>query len=174
MKTKNLPLLIGIALPLIFIIIVAFVIFTPSFFIKPEHNFIYTTENSYYSYNQQYDNSFRVEDNRIVLEKRIVPQNVISKGEMPLLYIYDVKANSIRQISFEDAKDLVVDIGPSSPDGYTVSYEYGHSGIFELFGSDNNNRGYFMSKGSGKKRLPGLTDDRYYGSNAFTLIGWVK
>ena len=174
MKTKNLPLLIGIALPLVFIIIVAFVVFSPSFFIKPQYNFIYVAENSNYVYNQQYSNTYKVEDNHITLEKRLLPENVTSKGEAPTLYLYDVKTNSSRQISFEEAKSLFIDVGPSSLDGYTVSYEYGHSGIFELFGSDGNNRGYFISKGNGKKKLSGLTNDYYYGSNGFSLIGWIR
>jgi hypothetical protein len=56
-----------------------------------------------------------------------------------------------------------------------VTYEYGHDGIFELFGSRNDNDGYFISKGNGKKKINGLSSDQYsrYG-RWFNLIGWIK
>ena len=39
-KLKNIPLLIGIALPIIFIFAISVIIFTPSLFIKPQYNFL--------------------------------------------------------------------------------------------------------------------------------------
>ena len=58
--------------------------------------------------------------------------------------------------------------------GYTVAYDYSHDGIFELFGSNSNNNGLFISKGTGKKKLGGLAGNRYWHSSNFKLIGWVK
>jgi hypothetical protein len=174
MKTKNLPLIIGISLPVIFIIIISVVIFTPSLFIKPQHNFIYTTEDTYYG-NEKYAKTYEIKDSKIVLVPSTVQENQMLQKDAPTLYLYDVKTDSSHQISLEEAQKYTVDPGPSSPDGYTVTYEYGHDGIFELFGSRNDNDGYFISKGNGKKKINGLSSDQYsrYG-RWFNLIGWIK
>lgn len=174
MKTKHLPLIIGISLPLVFILIISLVIFTPSLFVKPQHNFIYTSENSYYEYNQHFKNTYVVKNNKIAMESVPPRLNYTQTKEAPTLYLYDVISDSSHQITFEEAKKYTVDPGPSAPDGYTVAYQYGHDGIFELFGSSSDNNGYFISKGDGKKKLNGLTGDRYRSSGDFKLIGWIK
>ncbi len=178
MKSKHLPLIIGVALPVLFIIIISLVIFTPSLSVKPQHNFIYTTENpAYYSYNETYKNTYRVEGEKIVQVPIVYPAEnprLQDVKDAATLYLYDVKANTSHQITLEEAAKYVVDPGPSSPDGYSVEYTYGHDGIFEIFGSNNSNDGYFISNGKGKKRLGGITNYRYYGSGNFRLIAWIK
>jgi hypothetical protein len=173
MKTKHLPLAIGIALPVVFIAIISVAIFLPTLFIKPEHNFIYTLEDTSW-YNQNYEHSYKVEGDRIVIEPIISRNsNVVQKGS-PGLFLYDVKNNTSERITLEEAQRYNVSPGPSSPDGYTVGYEYGHAGIFELFGDSDSQRGYFISSGSAKKKLTGLGADRYTYQTGFRLIGWVK
>lgn len=175
MNRRNLPLIIGIALPLVFIAIISVVLFGPSLFINPQHDFLYTGETNYYG-SQQYRNTYAVENGRISLFPQELGPNVkpeIQK-DMPTLYLYDIESNSSHVIDYEDAKRLHLDPGPSSPDGYSIQYEYGHSGIFELFGSNSDNDGYFISRGSGKKKLNGLPGGRYSYGKDFKLIGWVK
>jgi hypothetical protein len=186
MKTNNLPIFVGIALPLVFIVIISVVVFLPSFFVKPQHDFVYTTSDQsygYYDYDQGYKNTYRVENGKIVLEPvqvRIDPSlkkdSIVYKGDMPPLYRYEVKTNTSREISFKDAENLSLDLGPSSPDGYSVGYEYGNDGIFEIFGSNSNSDGLFISKGNAKKRLNGLVnnDGYYWYRGNFKLIGWIK
>ncbi len=184
MKIKNLPLIVGIALPVLFILIVSIVIFAPSFFINPQYNFVYTYQNNYYQDGQIYKNNYKVEDGHIVLDPNILAavNNALNnsttvkyQADAPNLYLYDVKTNSSHQISFDDAKKLSVDPGPSSPDGYTVSYEYSNNGIFDVFGSNNNNGdGYFISKGDGRKKLGNLVDFDGWNRGSFRLIGWIK
>ncbi|MEI8337586.1 MAG: hypothetical protein WCF92_00385 [bacterium] len=181
MKNKHLPLIIGISLPIVFIIIISAVIFIPSISIRPQYNFIYTSGNNQYQYNQIYSNTYSVENNQLVLQT--VPVQIEQKNnpnikviEDSILYLYDVKNNTSHQITFDEAKKYIVDAGPSSPDGYTVKYEYNNSGIFDLFGgSQNNGSGLFIEKDNGKKALTGMTNNNqysYYGD--FKLIGWIK
>ncbi|KND49130.1 MAG: hypothetical protein AB198_02570 [Parcubacteria bacterium C7867-003] len=173
--TKNWPLLIGIALPIIFILIISLVIFTPNLSIKPAHNFLYSNESPYYYYNDGYSNTFSVSNGKLVTTPVPAVNGVKYKGDYPPIYLYDVKNNSTHQISVEEARNFYLDPGPSSPDGYTVEYKYSNSGIFELFGSGSRENGYVISKGNGVKRLNGLNStDRYYSSGNFKLIGWVK
>ncbi len=172
---KNLPLIIGIALPLVFVLIISLVIFLPSLSVKPQYNFIYTT-NDYYSYNQAYKNTFAIENNHIVLQPVSIRAGETYVGTMPTLYLYDVKANNSHQISFDEAKNLTLDAGPSSPDGYTIKYQYNNEGIFELFGSNgNNDRGYFVTKNNGAKKLTGFpATDYYWSDGSLKFIGWIK
>jgi hypothetical protein len=179
MKNKNLPLVVGIALPLVFILIISVVIFAPSFFITPHYNFLYSVDENYYAYGPSgYQNGYIVTGDHLNLEaypvvKNGVPQ--VYRGEKPPLYLYDVKTDSSHQVSFDDAKNYTVDPGPSSPDGYTVKYEYSNEGIFGLFGSSGNNYGYFVEKDNGKKKLNGIAaTDRYSYQGNFKFIGWVK
>ncbi len=183
MKNKNLPLIVGIALPIVFIIIISVVIFLPSFFIKPQYNFIYALDNNYYAYNQSYKNTFGVENGKIVSVPISAPLNLPRRevvnylGDYPKIYLYNVKNGTSHEIGFAEAEKLSLDAGPSSPDGYSISYEYGNYGFFDLIGGNNNSNGYFIYKGNAKKRLLGFVDDnsRYYGSNSnFKIIGWIK
>lgn len=188
MKTNNLPLIVGISLPLVFIVIISIVVFLPSFFVKPQHDFIYTDSDpyqnyGYYGYDQGYKNTYGVENGKIILEPvpvKIDPslkkEFIVYKGEMPTLYRYDVKTNTSHEISLKEAQSLSLDPGPSSPDGYTVSFENRNDGIFEIFGSNNSTSGLFISKGNAKKRLDGLVynNQYYWYQGNFKLIGWIK
>ncbi|MEK7095495.1 MAG: hypothetical protein AAB917_02440 [Patescibacteria group bacterium] len=177
---KNLPLVIGIVLPIIFIIIISLVIFLPKASLKPLHNFIYSAETPYYSYNNgPYKNTYKIESGRLITQALpINPEynkNIVFKADNPPLYLYDVKNESAHEITLEEAQRYILDPGPSSPDGYSVGYSYGHDGIFEIFGSDGNDNGYYVSKGNAKRKLPGLTNGtRYSYDGNFKLIGWVK
>ncbi|MDB5204776.1 MAG: hypothetical protein JWP09_804 [Candidatus Taylorbacteria bacterium] len=177
MKTKHLPLIIGISLPVIFIIIISVVVFTPSLYIKPQHNFLYSTDDNNYGYSATYKNTYIAENNQLSIHALPVQLNgnYAYKEDSPTLYLYDVKTNSSHQITFDEAKKYTIDSGPSSQDGYTVKYEYNNDGIFGLFGSGHDGSGYFIEKGNGRRELTGLTSsDRYYYQGNFNLIGWIK
>lgn len=169
---KNLPLIVGLTLPILLVIIMALVIFIPSININPQHNFIYSNEHPFYV--NLYQNTYKVEDDKILPEPLPRQPGVDKTKPYPVLYIYDVKDDTSHQISLEEAQKYAIDPGPSSPDGYTVDYQYSHDGIFEIFGSNNNSSGYFIVKDSGKKKLSGINRDSYSYSGDFKFIGWIK
>ena len=178
MKAKNIPILIGIALPFLFIIIIAAMVYLPSISVKPQYNFLYTSSETRVRFDGEMSiYSYGVREGKLVTKQnpKRYPEQVLL-DEKPTLYVYDVKANASREISFDEAQKLSLDAGPTSPDGYTVTYKYGHNGIFELFGSDTNKNGYFITKGNGAKKLTGFGNlGRYWGyEGAFEIIGWIK
>lgn len=187
MNTKHIPLIAAIALPILFIIVLALTISLPSSRIKPEFDFVYVdvTEryNDPYYVDVQYKNRYVVTDGKITLSpiklapspyKDISLSYEIEIVEAPTLYFYDVEENTSREISLEEAQKLSVDAGPASPDGYQIKFEYGNDGIFELFGS-NDRTGYFITKGNGKKSLSGFDSSYgYYSSDDIELVGWIK
>lgn len=197
MIKKHLPLIVAIALPIIFIGILALVIAVPSMRISPQHDFIYIDKQELNSKSMAYPyvptyykNVYEIEEGKLVLKplgiqpdgirvmpdgSRIypVPGEQVEYIDAPKLYYYSVDENTSREISFADAQGLSLVPGPSSPDGYNVSYEYNSDGIFELFGSDSNS-GYVITKGTGRKTLTGMPSDQNYYGGSFTLIGWVN
>src|SRR3989344_2326446 len=127
---KNLPLIIGIALPFIFIIIIAAVVYLPNAFINPEHDFIYTAGDGYYYEhgNVVYKNVISLENGKIILQPVVLSTtnnntNRVIKDHPPI-YRYDVKNSSAREITLAEAQQLGLDPGPTAPDGYSISYKY--------------------------------------------------
>jgi hypothetical protein len=176
MKKQHLPLIVGIALPIVFIIIMALVIYLPNISITPAYNFIYSDESGYdYGYSQ-YQWSYSVQNKKIVVSENIIKNsNIAYKADYPKLYLYDVHNNTSHEISIDEASKYAVDPGPSSPDGYTIKYEYSNNGIFDLFGSSYGDSGYYIEHENGKKRLAGVqSTDRYSSPYYFKLIGWVQ
>lgn len=171
MNTKNVPLIIAVALPVIFIVIVALFVYIPKANLSPKYNFIYTSRD--YTFYGAYKNDFAIVNGKITLKPNPEVIDAKNMSDMPTLYVYNVTDDTSRTITFAEAKELMLDPGPSSPDGYTVEYDYGHDGIFEIFGSNGNNRGAFISKGGAKKKVMIGSADRYY-SDSFRLLGWIK
>lgn len=176
MNNKNLPLIVAVVLPLVFIGILSLVVFLPVTSIKPQYNFLYSGKSGFYDGGYYgYKNTYGVKNGMIELEHTSweIDKKNDNRKDAPDLFLYDVKNDSSREITFEEAKKFQLDPGPSSPDGYNVGYENGHYGIFEIFGSNDSNRGYFVSKGKAKKRLSGISYDNNYFYD-FAFIGWVK
>lgn len=178
MKANNILLIVGISLPLFFIVVLSAFVFVPPLFVNPQYNFIYTANDKYYGYARRYSNSFYVKDNRIASKSVAIQLNKydrnIQREEYPTLYIYDTKNNTSKEISLTDARKLSLDSGPSSPDGYNITYNVSSSGVFELFGSSRDNNGYYISKNSGKKKLTIVNDGYNNGSQNLKVIGWIK
>jgi len=173
---KNLPLIVGIALPLLFVGILVAVVSMPPLFVNPQHDFLYTMSGSPYSYAVAYKNSYTLVDGEVTLQPVVIPPNynTATLQNAPILYRYEVKDGSAHTISLSDAQSLKLDPGPTSPDGYTVSYNYGNNGIFGLFGGNTSDNGYYISNGHSSKKLTSLTTSDYYSGANFQLIGWVE
>ncbi|MEY4440441.1 MAG: hypothetical protein RLY49_67 [Candidatus Parcubacteria bacterium] len=174
---KHIPLIIGLSLPVLFILIISAVIYLPVLSIKPQHNFLYVMQDKYARYDQVSMYKYDVENGKIVTKPNTkkFPEQVLL-NEPPKLYLYDINTSTSHEVSFADAQKFSIDPGPSSPDGYTVEYKYGHDGVFELFGSNNGSNGYYISKGNGSKKLKGISNfDGYWGyDEEFQIIGWIK
>jgi hypothetical protein len=173
MNPRYIPLIIAIALPLVFLIALTIAIYLPKAGIKPQYDFIYTSESpAWNSITYRYD----INNGKIAPQIEI-PDDVADLGEYseptyPTLYRYNVADDTAKVITLEEAQQLRLEAGPSSPDGYTVTYNYGHNGIFELFGSSNSNSGYFITKGAAQKKLPGIVSTDYW-RGAIEVEGWV-
>lgn len=175
MNLRYIPVVIAIALPFLFLAALSVVIYLPNIGIKPAHDFIYTSEPA--ARFDGFTHHYEVVDNQIV-SRVVIPEDIRTDVEpflnpvYPTLYRYDIETNTAKVITLEEAQALSIEPGPSSPDGYTVTFEYSHNGIFELFGSGGPDNGYIIMKGNGKKALPGITMHDYW-RGSVEVIGWV-
>jgi len=189
---KNLPIIVALTLPLFMILFVAGSVYLPGLFTKsPKYNFVYSLNIDnrylYHDYGSTvFKNSYVITDGKltkvpIILQGEITPeqakiQRVVE--DAPPLYIYDVASNVAKKISFELARGLSIDDGPTSPDGFYLTYSSSNNGIFDLFGSSNNHRGWVLTRGAKSVKVRSLDindyNGYYYGYNNIKLIGWIK
>ena len=180
MNKEKLPIIVGLALPIFFIVFVAVWISFRTSSVQPEHSFIYSIsdETSPAKYGVRFENNYVIENDRIALQPVTFSKDQILNYEVRKamdLYLYDVKNSTNRKISLDEAQKYMIDDSNSSADGYRVAFEYGNSGIFEIFGNNNENSGYFITKidGGAKKKL-NITRTNDYWNNGFRFIGWIK
>lgn len=173
---KNLPIIIGISLPIIVVIVILIFASLPNMSIKPEHDFIFSAKED--RYNTLYENSYEIDGSKIVLSSNNLDTdtgNFSNKKivEAPTLYMYSPVDEYLKEITLEEAERFLLDNGPMSPDGYSVDFSYrsNYNLANEIFGGSNRNYGAFIVKGDRAKGyyLPGLSAYSYEKQ----FIGWI-
>ncbi|PIR85546.1 hypothetical protein COU15_00420 [Candidatus Kaiserbacteria bacterium CG10_big_fil_rev_8_21_14_0_10_45_20] len=172
MKKETFSLMIGIAVPLVFVLIVIISSLLPSLLVKPQHDFVFSVNNDGY-YGVCFENEFAIVDGRLSSVPNTVKcrQGATMQANPPLYY-YSVEADTVKKISLADVADTAFVAGPSSPDGYTVTFEYGNYS-FGIFGGGGGTEGYFIGNQKGKKRLEGISAITRYNSD-IQVVGWVQ
>lgn len=176
MKKSILPLILGIGIPVFFVIIIVLMALLPSLSIKPQHDFLFFVDEHKTSggYALCFENRFTVSNNQINLIPNVSPcpdRAMTQAREYPDIYYYNIKNGTVTIITLKEAEMYRLIPGPSSPDGYTVSYEYSNYS-FGLFGGGGNNSGYMIGNAQAKKSLPGIEATARYGRD-IQIIGWV-
>lgn len=172
---KNLPVVIGIALPLVVIAVLAVAVSVPSLLTDPEHDFLFTNEG--YDYNRVYRFTYEVLDGRIAAQPVSLHLGEYDRSiieDRPTIFRYSAKEGTVHEVSFAEAETLVLDPGPSSPDGYIVEYGYNRGGGLFLFYDSGDSSGYYIAKGGARKKIPAIPSQGGYGNGQLKFIGWVK
>jgi hypothetical protein len=166
---KNATLIIGISIPILMIIFVAVSIYLPGLFVKPKFNFVYVTGNDYYYYSQY---QYAVQNGKIVENEIKKPENRSYEPAREVrLYMHDVAANTNREITFEEARNMNLDSNIKSPDGFEI-ITGSHSGGFLFSGGSDYDTRYLTGNNISKKLDLRLVGSSYY--NNFRFIGWIK
>lgn len=172
---KNLPLLAALAIPLLMILGVAVAVYLPGLGKKPAYNFLYLsgTGVTYPGYANFY---FSVENSRLV--KQAAPPD----ASLPLyyknqvrderLFVYDVKSDTSKEVSFVEAKEYVLDSANQSPDGYEVG-RGGYSGGFLFFDGRSDYEHWYL-RGHNRSRQLSLKLVGINNYDNFRFLGWVK
>lgn len=179
---RSAPLIIGLGLPVLFILAIPLVIYWPRFTTSPRYDFVYRYQTHYYF--DCLDVNYSVK-NAEVQRTEIRPTSTTSnctvaesiaeqEKKYPLvdqLYVYHVKTDTIEPIAFADAKKLKLDGNMIASDGYSVEHPDLYRSIFtDIFGGNDRNydRLYFVKNGSAVRPL-NVTLSRY----SFQFIGWI-
>jgi len=164
---KNISLIVGIAIPILMIFLVAISIYLPILFAPaPRFNFLYVTHDGYVQY--------VVENGTLV--KRAVKYQEHYTPRAARLFVHNVSANEDKEVSFKEAQKLKLDDNAKSPDGYEVVYGSTEYGFFPLFfsGDQDDNVMYLKGHNTSKKlNLQSSTGGRYYSRNRH-FLGWIR
>ena len=184
---NNLPMLVGIGLPVAFVVaLFAFVALPGMFGAKPSVDFIFSTKGDPLYRNVsvcEYD----VVDGKLVREnyndyagdsvefpvepKKIEP---CTNKNSPELYQYSAATGALRTLSFEDAQKLVLDQGPTSSDGFIVRTSSQQYDIFYVLGAGENRSTIEIVKdGRARVTIDFPADEYYYYEDRFDFVGWI-
>ena len=172
MKIKdNISLIIGIAIPILMIILVAASIYLPAIFSsQPKFNFLYVTGDDYYKGKQYVVQSGKLVEREVKYQEHYPPR-------IPRLFIHHVATNESKEISFKKAQQLSLNPNLKSPDDWKVVYGNRDYGIFPLFFSGRRDYSSMYLKGhntSKKLNLQSPPDNRYYYYHRVRFLGWIR
>lgn len=166
---KNATLIIGIAIPVIMIILVAVSIYIPPLFMHPKYNFLYVSGDEY---NSEY--TYHISGGTLVKEKKERNKNDDygynrSSYREQKLFLHDTQKNESREISYEEARGLKLDTDEKSPDGFEVISSWSGGGF--LFFDGGSHRGQYLKRNSYSKKLNTQASGDYYYD--FNFLGWI-
>lgn len=183
---NNLPMLVGIGLPVAFVVaLFAFVALPGMFGAKPGVDFVFSIKDQGY-YQGFVSCEYSVRDGKVTVapvrqdyadlaEK--IPANVEVKcdeNNSPELYQYSVASKSLREISLEEAQELNLDKGPTSSDGFLVRLRREHYDIFDVVGSSENRPKLEIVKdGRARETVELPVKDFYYYEDRVDFVGWI-
>jgi len=164
---KNIPLILGLSIPILMILFVAGSIYLPGLFVQPKFDFLYATGDNYY-----YDRYYSVKNGRLIKNEVDCPEYYKVNCTEPRLYIHDIAKNESKEISFSEAQKLALDSSPRSPDGFEIDCGRRTQSIFFIFVVSNPDCSTRFIKGRNisKKLNLQLSGSHYRG---FQFLGWI-
>ena len=168
---KNVSLIVGIAIPILMIVLVAISIYVPALFAPaPRINFLYVTGDDYYQ-GQQY-----VVENGTLVKREVKYPKHYTPG-VARFFLHNTSANEDKELSFEEAQKPKLDTNVKSTDGYEVVYGNTDGGVFPFFFSGGFDYSAMYLKGhntSKKLNLQSSDDGRYYYNRNRRFLGWIR
>ena len=175
------PIFLILGVPLLFLVVVGLIGYTPSLFVHPKHNFLYFAMDNYYGNENP---NYSIENAQLKYYQNptslpplsgINPETAADRRIRELqsmrLYIFDVSDWKSLPISYEDAQKFRYDSASVSPDGYFIERSESAGGFFPFFFNDSSSAGFIIKKGIGSRSLP-ISIERY-SYRGPGLIGWV-
>jgi hypothetical protein len=182
---ENLVLVIGLALPVLLIVLFFVAAVIPKAMgTPPQYEMLFTTMKYEYENSPDYLLDFVVKDQHLMVKAKKNDDKGKNFNSKKLM-AYHGKTETAREITIDASKFLVgevvleetknfsIDTSPVSPDGFTLEGpNYNSSGLVgDLFGGGNRNSGYRIKKGSIGYKVPNPQPDYYY--NQVQFIGWL-
>lgn len=172
MKKNNIPLILGMLIPVFMIIFVAVSIYLPALFTQPKYDFLYAAGGDYYLLN-----SYAVQNSKLIKNEVNYPANYLNSSGLPKaepkLYVYDMAKNVSREVSFEEAQRLKLNSENISPDGFEVVSGTEDFSIFSIFFSRGDFYGAKYIRGHGISKRLNLHKENDYWYHNIRFIGWL-
>lgn len=183
-KASTISLIVGLAIPVVMVILIALAVLLPGKSLNPTTDFVYVI-GSYPTYTTREGNTITqheiivrdgtIEDAAQIYETdAIYPPYPYEKESIPRFFIHNTLENSNKEISIEEAKKLRILPEQTSPDGFTVSFGRQSYGVFPFFyneGNSDTQRAYLSDKKASKEIQ--LISDTSANIYSFQLVGWV-
>ncbi|PIT92218.1 MAG: hypothetical protein COU08_03510 [Candidatus Harrisonbacteria bacterium CG10_big_fil_rev_8_21_14_0_10_42_17] len=170
---KNIPLMIGIAIPLLMVVFVALAIYLPGATLEPQFDFLYYTGGNF-----GFD-GFRLEQGHVAFFEAEVSED--QKPFLPRypeqelkLYRHNVLTDTSVVLTLEEAQLLTLDSNPISPDGFRLTQGRGGDGFsfFPFFYNGGDYRTWYLTTKRASKPLTlQVGENSYYD---VTFLGWVN
>ncbi len=168
-KPLNIPMLVGLAIPLVMVIVVMLAIYVPSRYVDPKYDFLYVVGSPYES-----PFFYVVREGKIVIQNTPLattngPIAIPMKPDIPsipILYRHDVKTNLSSMITLEEAQQLKLDSKRKSPDGYAIAQSSG-GGVFPFFYEGSHDNDQYIKNQYGSQKL------NVEGAYNFQFLAWV-
>ena len=182
---ENLVLVIGLALPLLLIVLFFVATVIPKMVsTPPQYEVLFSVQDYGYQNKPDYTFDFKVKNQQLMVKvkKTDGKDNYYNSKK---LMAYDAKNEVMREITIdagqftadaeillEETKNMTIDTAMVAPDGYLMENQsYGNNGLIGgLFGGGRNN-GYRLKKGNVGYKINTLQNNYYYDQLHF--IGWV-
>ena len=169
-RSKDVALIVGLAIPLLMIAFVAAAIYLPRVFSRvepPRYDFLYLVGSPYG------DERYLVVDGRLEVQKVDPPGYTPPGASWPRrLYIHHVAANSSEPIPFDDAAKLTLDGSPRSPDGFEIVHGRRSEFFFPILSSTDYQTWYLQHDGWSRKLDLEVGSDTGY-AYMFNFMGWI-
>ncbi len=190
---QNIALVVGLAIPVLMMLIIAGVIYLPRLLspvASPQYDFLYAvgdgvayvTPHNYYAPAYPYPakgvwptHTYRVVGQKLVRQETgPVPKEYGAMPEediVPKFYIYHADTDKSSEVSFEEASRLTLDSSIKSPDGFDIIRGQGSGEVFPFFmGGSNNYDKEYLHKDHYTKELKLNLPENYY--NDF-FVAWI-
>lgn len=167
---KNMPLVVGILIPIVMIVFVTISVYMPQWLANPEYDFLYAVHEGYGGYKYDYQVGSNDRLTRTLLGGG---SNYREPAEEDQLYVYSVKSDESEGVTYEEAAQLKLDGSSKSPDGYElVRGGSSGGGFFPFFYSSGSYGKYFLKAKGASVEISLAKGDDYYSRVKF--IGWVN
>lgn len=183
---ENLVLVIGLALPVLLIVLFFVATVIPKMNSTPPQYEVLFSVQDYTSQNKQdYIIDFKVKDKKLMVKSKKTNEKNYYNNYKKLM-AYDSKTEVMREISIDanqlidgaeillaETKNMTIDTAMQAPDGYMLENQ-GYSGtglVGNLFGGGYRNHGYRLKKGNVGYKINTQQNNYYYDQLSF--IGWV-
>ena len=170
LKNKDkIPLILALSIPILMVLFLALSIYWPTWGVHPKTNFLYCSGDTYVC------SKFIVKDNKLT-EQEVKYPDYYKIRQDAKLFIYDVVKDSSKEISYEQAKELILNSNLRSPDDFEiVSDSSGGYGVFPFFYSSYSYGQKYLRRGnfSRKLQINARSNYAYYDDYQFNFIGWI-